>query len=356
MSTIGTLTEFLEQSDIRLQVFDMGRRIRKLPRQQLLDFERGTTPYPYPFLQQAWLGFLLSDQRQGAVPVIWFLKFPLDREGKLMSASRDDFLLRIIKSVGEKLELGSVDPTVDALKETPYAFKPEQERMACFHARASRLLGRQPSAFYTPAHDYFAKTDHDQWQSLGLQGIADLCARLEHDDNARHLRRAVPALPPVPLEMLCCCLENEAIDHSLTEVIAQRAIALIDENAAEGLLAALLRGISHSKAPAIRQRLIDQLLESPLANSAEILAAIASRCWEDLEDPLRLQRFLEQLAITPAGNKCFNRVLLDLLLLPDMAPRIMAQFRNPERSDSLGNAIGAFLSLGSQAKPNDALH
>ncbi|MCL6417643.1 DUF3549 family protein [Aestuariirhabdus sp. Z084] len=349
MSNIGTLTEFLEQSDIRLQVFDMGRRLRKLPRQQLLGFELGQTPYPYPYLQQAWLGFVLSDTRQGALPVIWFLKFPLDREGKLVASSRDDFLLRIIKTVGEKLELGSVDPTEDALKETPYAFKPEEERMACFHARASRILALPPSTFYQPAHDYFAGQAFDHWQGLGLQGIADICARLEQDDNARHLRVAVATVPAVPLELLCCCLENEAIDHKLTTALVDRAQQLLTKGAPNALIAALLRGISHSKAPAIRQQLIDQLLDSAISNDGDILAAIASRCWEDLEDPLRLQSFLEQLATNHNGPDFFNRVLVDLLMLPNMAPRIMAQFRNPERSEALGKAIGDFIQLGAQS-------
>ncbi|RRJ84016.1 DUF3549 family protein [Aestuariirhabdus litorea] len=356
MNATGTLTEFLEQSEIRLQVFDMGRRICPLPRQQLLEVELRQRPYPYPFLQQAWLGFLLSDQREGAVPVIWFLKFPLDREGKLVEACRDDFLLRIIKSVGEKLELGSVDPSVDALKETPYAFKPEPERMACFHARAARSLGLPPSSFYPAARDYFAGTALENWPALGLQGIADLCARLDQDHNADHLQRLLPVLPAVPLELLCCCLENEAIDAELTGAIRQRALGLLEEEAPSGLIAALLRGLSHSQAPRIRQPLIDQLLASPIGRDTEILAAIASRCWTDLEEPGRLQRFLEQLALNSAGADCFNRVLLDLMMLPNLQALIMAQFRNPERSEALGQAIGGFLSLGAPAPAPTTLH
>ncbi len=348
MSSISTLVEFLEKSDIRVQAFDLGRRITKLPRRQLLSFEQRGTAYPYPFLQHAWLGFLLSDQREGALPLIWFLKFPLDSEGKLVSATRDDFLLRIIKSVGEKLELGSVDPGVDALKETPYAFKPEDERMACFHARASRILQAAPSSYYATARDYFAgKASIDDWQTLGLQGIADLCSRLDQHDNALNLSQIMPVLPAVPLEMLCCCLENEAIKQPLTEAITSRAKKLLDEFASPALVAALLRGISHSKAPEIRQQLIDDLLTSTIATDPEILAAIASRCWQDLKDPARLQRYLEQLAANSAGCDYFNRVLLDLLLIPGMPPRIMAQFRNPERSETLASAIGEFLKLGS---------
>lgn len=347
MSGISTLVEFLEQSDIRVQAFDLGRRINKLPRQQLLSFEQHSTAYPYPFLQHAWLGFLLRDQRAGALPVTWFLKFPLDQEGKLVSASRDDFLLRIIKSVGERLDLGSVDPSVDALKETPYAFKPEDERMACFHAHASRILKAAPSSFYATAQQYFSgKTSIDNWQGLGLQGIADLCARLDQDHNSRNLSLILPKLPAVPLEMLCCCLENETINQSLTAAIASRARTLQEQSAPAGLIAALLRGISHSKSSATRQQLIDELLASSIATDPEILAAIASRCWQDLADPQRLQSYMERLAVNSAGAECFNRVLLDLLLLPDMKSHIISQFRNPERSEALAVAIGGFLKLG----------
>ena len=67
----------------------------------------------------------------------------------------------------------------------------------------------------------------------------------------------------------------------------------------------------------------------------------ATRCGDDLLEPTLTQPFLEQLSLYPQDT--FNRVMADLLYQPHLRPTLLQAFRNPERSDALGKAIGGLL-------------
>jgi hypothetical protein len=59
-----------------------------------------------------------------------------------------------------------------------------------------------------------------------------------------------------------------------------------------------------------------------------------------------LQPFLEKLAINPTGQECFNRVMADLMFIPTLRALTLQQFRSPERSDALSQAIGGMFGDG----------
>ena len=68
---------------------------------------------------------------------------------------------------------------------------------------------------------------------------------------------------------------------------------------------------------------------------------VGSRCWNDLEgDTLSL--YLEKLAL--AGQDVFLALVADLMTLPGKRKQILEAFRNPQRSDELGAAIGVLMS------------
>ena len=346
MSNSLTICDFLEQSGARVTFFDMGRRVIEIPIDIIRRFESAETPYPQPFLQSAWLGILFqyneSNESGDTNPDnIWFIKLPLDERGLLQQAARDDFLRHVIKQLDETL---GNKPQQQVTDDNPHGFTPREDRMAVFHAKISKLTKNPPSQFYVHARDYFAGIPgYDQWSFVGLQGIADVVARLDENDNTQVLTQAIPLIPTTPFAALCSCLENNTLDEALTQAIAERINkTLQDENAVE--VAAGIRGLSHSIDQNTVISTIKSVLETPTGRNVEILAAIAGRSWETLEDPELRFSFLESLALCKAGQQAFDGIMADLLFLPGLRQTIKEDFRKPERSDQLATAIGNFLN------------
>lgn len=344
MSEIPTITEFLESTGARLRLFDMGRRIVKLSRDEFLKFERNEIPYPLPQQQQAWFGILFQEQEHEAEPFIWFLRLPLDEVGHLTVAARDDFLHRLLERVGENLQATKEGRQLeDALKDNPYCFKPRDDRMAIFHAKASRAMKQPASQYYSHARQYFSgELGWDQWSFVGYQGIADVAARLEEEDNAQLLASAIPLLPARPFEALCHCLENEEIPLPLAEALFKRAQQALEESTPDlSIVSAALRGVALTRSKTTREQLIQTVLNHPCSSNPDVLAAICGRTWEPLTDAALNLPFLERLAQNSAGQEFFNQCLSDLLYLPGMRAPLLAALRNPARSEQLGEAMGA---------------
>ncbi|WP_207063331.1 DUF3549 family protein [Motiliproteus sp. SC1-56] len=350
MQPIQTLTEFLRSTDAQFRLFDMGRRVSKLSPETFLRFERAELPYPLPFLHQAWIAVLLWNPKQVDQHLVWFLKLPLDEQGLLVQAARDDFLHRLARSVGDQLLERSAEE--DPLKDNPFSFTPDQEKMAAFHARATLTLKQPVSAYYQPARAYFGgDAGYEGWDQLGLQGIADMAARLEEQDNEARLTNALHHLPTPPLEALAASLEHAEPGHRLSEALGQRLeTELLQGQASPNLIGALLRGLSQGRPATLRQQAIERVLQTPYAHEPEVIAAIASRCWRDLTEASLRTAFFEALALNKAGQACFNRVVADLVFLPGMRGPVMESFRNPERSEALGTALGGFFGRPSQAQ------
>ncbi|MCW9050766.1 MAG: DUF3549 family protein [Motiliproteus sp.] len=342
MNNIQTLSDFLRSTDANFRIFDLGRRISKLSQESFQKFEQTETPYPLPFLQQAWIAVLLFNPKQTDQHLIWFLKFPLDEQGMLVQAARDDFLNRIAKTVGNQLLEKSAEQ--DPLKDNPFSFTPDQEKMAAFHARATSILKQPASSYYEPAREYFSGLrGFEQWDQLGLQGIADFCARLDERGNHSLAEKAISHLPIPPLEALCVNLEHEVPSHGICQALANRVEQLLSDPATSAnTLGAVVRGISQCHDAGLRRQTLSKLLESDQGANIELLAAIASRSWKDLEDSDFRRQFMERLAINSAGQQSFNLMVRDLVFMPGMRGPIMESFRDPQRSEALGKAIGAF--------------
>ncbi|MCU7937035.1 MAG: DUF3549 family protein [Candidatus Thiodiazotropha sp. (ex Dulcina madagascariensis)] len=152
------------------------------------------------------------------------------------------------------------------------------------------------------------------------------------------------------MEAICHCLENEAIPVNIAQALADRAMRTLEQPSADPqVLTALVRGISQSASPAIRDDLILRLLEHPVSSRTDILAAIAGRAWECLTDASLRGRYLERLAVNESGQDFFNRILSDLLFLPITRVPLQAGLREPQRSAVLSNAIGEFFTAAREA-------
>jgi len=349
---ISTLLQFLAGTGARLRLYDMGRRVVQITRGQFLRFEQNQLPYPTPLNQQAWLALLLQEQKSSAEPVVWFLKFPLDEQAKLSLAARDDFMHRLVEHLGsDRTGTSDKDGRIEtALENNPYGFKPRDDRLAIFHARISRLLKKPASKYYDHARAYFrGDLGWDQWSFVGYQGIADIAARLDEAENERMLIAALPELPITPLEAICHCLENETVSVQLaTALLGACHTRLQQEHPSADAVAATVRGISRTRAVNLRRQLIGDVLASPLAEKAVVLAAVSGRAWESLTEDAMAALFLEKLARNGEGELFFNQCLSDLLFIPGMREPLLRAVRTPDRSTALSKAVGGFFqTLGS---------
>jgi len=344
MSQISSLTELLRQSGGQFRFFDMGRRVQKFSVEQFEKIENQQTPYPYPYLQHAWVALMVWNPKNKQQGAAWFLKLPLDEQGFLIQAVRDDLLSRLLKNAGGVLQHEkSGEVPDDALKDNPFSFKPDQEKMAIFHAYSTLTSSEPASQYFEHAQQYFAgQIGFDNWQSLGFQGIADLVVRHEKGSNSKVIAQAIPDLPDVPFEVLCTCLESIQPDHSLYEALCLRAEQTLTQGTANANhIAALTRGLSSGPTTPRKMALIKQILDTDYALEPEVITAIATRCHECLQEPTLLQVFLEKLAIGKSGQTGFSRILSDLMFMPALRALILMQFRNEDRSPELTAAIGA---------------
>lgn len=346
MSIPRSLHDFFEQGRIRYRVFDLGRGIRKLDGEGFRRFEQGEQPYPYPLQQQAWLGILgwsgESQKGEESEQFIWFLKFPLDELGKLMPSARDAFLHGLLESVGNHSQAVREGGEIsDAMKESPFGFKPRESMMAGFHAKALRVLKEPASRFYAHARDYLdGKPGYDQWAFVGLQGFADVAARIDEDNNEALLLKALPHLPAAALNALCGFLENEPLTTPLSEALLSRLRRELDREEADlNVITALLRAFAMA-GPGLATQAVDAALGGALGNDIHVLAAIAARNWAVLKDEAMAARFVERLASNSLGHDAFAQVMGDLLTIPGMRASLLGQLRSPDRSEALSTAVG----------------
>lgn len=344
-----TLTGFLESGGIRTRSYDMCRHILQLPRDRLLEFEETRIPYPTPLQRQARFAMVMRGEETpgDSDPQVWFIRFPLDEQGKLVQAARDDLLLQLAEGLGtERSPQDTQRGMQNALRESPYLFQPRQERLAAFHARLTVDLALPPSRHYGHARRYFQEEfGWDQWSFIGYQGIADLAARNAEPGNEEIIASAVPHLPPAPLEALCHCLENETTPESISRALLLRTSESLQAAVPDiQVITATLRGVSRCASADHRQRLLESVLSHPVSRHGEILAAIAGRLWEELSDAGLCALYLENLADNEQRQPFFDQILGELLYLPASRPYLLARMRDPGRSPRLGEAIGAFFN------------
>ncbi len=348
-----SISHFLQSGGFNYRVFDMGRKVTPISKPLFEQIEAQQVIYPYPFQQKAWIGLLFwpedSNDTKNKEPVIWFLQFPIDELGYLKQDARDGFLISLLEQTGKNIQAKQHGETLqDELTESPYAFKPQPDRLAIFHAFSTKLLDQKPSHYYQFAHDYLlGDAGYDQWQFLGMQGVADVVARLDEDNldednNEALLAKAINKLPEVPLEIFSQMLEHAHPGKELTDALTKRLEKeLGKEQPNNKIIAALIRGLSGSQDDKKRKKMLKKVLSSDLANDIEVLVAISGRSWEDLKDSTLLENFINQLA--EQDQAAFNAILSDLIRLPDMRPLVMKILKKSEQAKALKQRVALFM-------------
>ena len=343
-NTLNSISQFLISGDFQYRIYDLGRKLTQLPNQLFQRIEDQEELYPYPFQQKAWLAILFWSKDKTVEPVIWFLQFPIDELGYLKLSSRDAFLQELLIHVGTNLQAQQNGTEMqDSLQESTFAFKPRQDRLAIFHAFATVQLKQEASKHYKHTRDYLqGKVGLEQWEFLGLQGIADVIARLDQDDNEHLLSSALPKLPIMPLVSFTENLEHNEVGGELSIALDKRLQQELESDSPNTqVVAALIRALSSSKGEKKRQEIIKGILNNEIAKEIEVIAAIAGRAWQDITQDHLLPSFMEALA--QQEQDAFTVVLIDIMGIPGMKEPILKALRNPERSQQLSKRIGGFL-------------
>ncbi|NOJ24411.1 DUF3549 family protein [Vibrio coralliilyticus] len=316
MDTIHTLSQLLTNSECQYQVYDLGRRIKHIDSKVFADVEKGLQPYPFPLQRKAHLAIAYWNEHKQ--PWIWFLKFELDERGLLKQADVGNFIKYVVEAMGTRLSQEMTEEQQQKLSNNPYTYKPAEDKMAVFHSQIRAQLDLPCSQYYEHAQHYFSGgLGWDKWQTVGLQGVTDICARLGHNQNGVNLRKALKHLPNEPLYALLGALEHTPLSDKLAERLQEMALEQIDSNDPDifllGALARALSGANMSYSGVI----LDKILASPRLSHQEVLIGVAGRSWHLLRDQQLAQQFLLRLAQT--GNQAlFNQLFADLVMLPEL--------------------------------------
>jgi hypothetical protein len=341
---INTLTDFLQQAQCQFRIYDLGRKVTKISNSAFQKIAENKLPYPYPLQKNAFIGLTFWQvNKQQQEHFVWFLKLPVDEQGLLKITAQTSFIKMVMEAMGENLTADMSKGQQERLASNPFVYKPAAEKLAIFNAIMNTNFVRPASSFYPAAKQYFSgKTHWNEWQELGIQGIADVCARLHYDDNQQALINALPHLPQQPLQSLALCLEHQHdINTALAGAIAKQADTELQANHQESAIL-LLRALSSAPAVGITKALLEQQFNSDLIHNEHWYVCIAGRCWSLLEDETLLNRFFEALA--NHQGSLFSQLFIDLVAIPALREKVLNQLRLTARSPALSEAIGLLFS------------
>ncbi|SEI79617.1 Protein of unknown function [Allopseudospirillum japonicum] len=349
MSAFHTLTDFFERSGACYQAFDLGRRVQPLDTSYWQAFESGQRPYAYPWQQTACLGLVFYYPSAPQDPLVWFLKLPLDEQGFIQGGPRDAFVKRLLETLGQQAQQLTDQATsvrLDPLMENnPLVFTPDQERQAIFHAYARQHLQQAPSTHYAPAYAYLTQPEGNAWQTLSLQGIADVALQHTQAGQAQALATQVPAWPTPVLTLLARCLEAVPVAPVLAKALAQNlALRVQNPQTTTTEVASLLRALSHPQTQWDNKELQAALMHPtdqnpwyPYLQDPEVLTTLALKYTHQLEDLSFLQAYLQVLA--QQDMSIFKPLLKDLLFMPNLRVLILALIRQAPTDSALAKAL-----------------
>ena len=336
MDNIQTLTQLLQNSGCDYKIFDLGRRILPVENALFSSVEQGRQPYPYPLQRQAHIAIAYWNEKKQ--PWIWFLKFPLDERGLLKQADIGNFLKYVVEAMGTRLGGHLDEQQQEKLANNPYTFKPTEDKMAIFHSQIKAVLDMPTSQYYEHAQHYFSGgLGWDRWQSVGLQGITDICARIDREQNGVLIRKALRNLPNEPKYALLGALEHTQIPDGLAKALAELTLSECQkENPDLFLISAYTRALAGAESKVLAS-VVQAILKNPTLSHQEVLIGIAGRSWLALEDSTIAGQFLLRLAQT-GNQELFNQLFADLVMLPALR-LVLLPLLHSTPSPELTNAL-----------------
>lgn len=339
MKAIATLSEILTFAGSQFKIYDMGRRISPIQPQQFYAIETAAKPYPAPIAGHARIALCFWSIQTPETPYIWFIQFPVDEQGYIKLAARDQFLHLVITALGQDLSKKPDKEHVNALASNPCIFKPDEQKLAFFNARLKVDLDLCASKYYEHAQSYLqGNLGWEQWPSISLQGLADVIARLDREENSQTLCHALDHLNETIWITLAQLLEHQPLDQRLTHHICRLHQQWINKR--PQLSHMLLRAMASSPFGELRQHALQRELDNN--PNLQSFIAIAGRLWADLADEKINKAFFEALA-KRHDQSLFNQLFSDLVAIPMLRTKMLTRLRDPNRSSELANAIGQLI-------------
>jgi len=343
---IETLSELLKLSGSQYRLYDIGRLVSKLPKEQFEKVELNQLPYPTPVQGHACIAIAFW-QKKHSQPYLWLLKLPLDERGLLNQGARNHFIAIIIEALGADLTQETSKKQEELLSANPYLFTPAQYKLASLNSKIKVDLKQQPSEYFLPFKQYLIDNTNKgngwhNWHSVGVQGITDYVARIKQDDHDGLLLEALPHLPIEVLSPVCSALENEQFPVALIDALVELVEAAL--NSKENTLSAtlLLRSLAANSQHVHVKAVVSQIL-SQQEVSTDILITLSGRCWLALADEVTLMCYFEHL-LKNNDLAMFSSIFKDLVSIPSLRPIAFQCIRSENRSPALAQAVGQLFS------------
>ncbi len=346
MDTIDTISQLLHSSNSQFRVYDIGRKIEKISKEEFEKIELNQIPYPTPSQGHACIAIAFW-QKQSPQPYLWLLKLPLDERGLLNQGARNHFIAIIVEALGSDLTQDANEQQEELLKSNPYLYTPAQYKLAALNSKIKLELKQAPSEYLSPFLAYLSgKEGWDNWQSVGVQGITDFSVRLKDQTYSQQLASALPHLPIEVLFPLCGALENETFSVELIEtllgLLQDKLKPTQESNKHNDALIQIQQHLLRSLASNCQHVHVKSFIHTLLVKDTiapELLITLSGRCWLALANPKHLMLFFEQL-IGCNDQALFNSIFKDLVAIPIIRPIVFQCMRAPERSNALSQAIG----------------
>ncbi|OUS32730.1 hypothetical protein A9Q98_01005 [Thalassotalea sp. 42_200_T64] len=337
---VSTISELLHLSGSSYRLYDMGRKVTKLVRQDFEKVEKAMQSYPFPIQGHACFAIVFW-QKNPATPYIWFVKFPLDERGLLNQGARNHYLAIILEALGSDLSQDASEKQDELLKANPYNFKPTQYKLAALNAVVKRDLKQKASEHYEHCQLYFSgKLGWDSWQGIGVQGLCDFAARLDSVENQHGLIDALPHIPSQVFNPLCSALENQPLAISIVSAFIKLANVELSKSSIDAeRLASILRAVSANAQNPVVKALIIEIINNEQITDLNLILTISGKAWLAIDELDSLTLFLEKL-VNLVAQDVFMAVFQDLIALPAIRPTLLQCIRSPQRSEQLSAAIG----------------
>lgn len=343
---IETLSELLKLSGSQYRLYDIGRLVSKLPKEQFEKVELNQLPYPTPTQGHACIAIAFW-QKQSSQPYLWLLKLPLDERGLLNQGARNHFIAIIVEALGADLTQQTTKKQEELLSSNPYLFTPAQYKLASLNSKIKVDLKQPPSEFFASFKQYLIdntanNSNWNNWQGVGVQGITDFIARIKQDNNDELLTKALPHLPIEVLSPVCTALENEGFSITLINALISefKNTLTSKESLAKG--PQLLRALAANSHHVHVKETVSQLL-SQQEVSTDLLITLSSRCWLALADEQILNCYFEHL-LKSNESETFPSIFKDLVTLPAVRAIAFQCIRSENRSPALAQAVGKLFS------------
>jgi len=342
MSTIDTISDLLTFSGSQFRIYDIGRRIDKISKTDFEKIEQCQLPYPYPLQGHAHLACAFW-QKNAKAPYIWFIKLPLDERGLLNQGARNHFIAIIVEALGNDLTVDPTEQQEELLKSNPYHFTPAQYKLASLNAKLNVELKQSASSYYEHTQLYFSgKLGWHDWQSVGVQGIADFAARLKDKENEQSLVIAIPQLPMQVFSVLASALENEHLSLASIDALISRYKNAQSLEEKQHAMRALASSTEHPHVIDLISSILNSE-ENHQATTVELLIIISGRCWQTLASEKNMILYLENLAKLNDTN-LFGAIFKDMVSIPLLRPIVLMSIRSESRSEMLSKAIGTLFN------------